>query len=615
MQALAKLALCDEANFQSVIVSRDFDGKFFYEYPDYKNEDSYSNEDLRKSIESCASEIVKMQNIPADEKERYNEVLQALQQSVNNINETGDVIENLKTVIAGLTITKLPDEISSFIDKYLEMKKCLTEKVDELIRKNIHENNQVSDYINKNMPKYVYYSNYGNLDSEIYLPVVIQNMARNNLGEKEAAKARTLKTLFSFVKLDPDEIFRLGKESPNGQELTPDQIAETSKKKEEREILLSSAASSFTRDFNEWWKQGDYIFKFRADGDFFKIWVSDSVRPEEIELESRSSGLQWFFSFYLVFLVESEHDHKNAILLLDEPGLTLHPLAQKDLFNFFESLSQKNSILYTTHSPFMVDANHLERVRSVYMDQHGKTKVSSDLRASEATKGKSQTKSLYPVHAALGLTVSDTLLINCEPIIVEGESDQIYLSALKNLLISKQKIFPLKELVFIPSGGVKGIRTVAAIVSGREDILPYVLLDGDKPGKSTAEELKKTLYSECQNKIIDISKFTDIENGEIEDIFPVDKIANIISRSISRPEDVENDFIDVVKTNVPICDQVQAYAQKNGINLGIWKVKIALLAKKEILRGNDKLLSEKDPQFEKIIQLFKIFCASASAEK
>jgi predicted ATP-dependent endonuclease of OLD family len=36
----------------------------------------------------------------------------------------------------------------------------------------------------------------------------------------------------------------------------------------------------------------------------------------------------------LTFLVESKDAHKDSILLLDEPGLSLHPLAQKDLSLF-----------------------------------------------------------------------------------------------------------------------------------------------------------------------------------------------------------------------------------------------------------------------------------------
>jgi len=465
----------------------------------------------------------------------------------------------------------------------------------------------VTEFIATHMPKYVYYSNYGNLDSQIFLPQVLQNMNRTDLGVKDTAKARTLKTLFKYVNLDPKEITEMGTEangSPNAA-----QIDATAKKKKEREILLSSAAAGFTKSFNEWWKQGNYTFDFKADGNYFRIWVSDAIRPEPIELEARSTGLQWFFSFYLVFLVESEQYHRNAILLLDEPGLTLHPLAQKDLFLFFENLAQNNQIVYTTHSPFMVDSNHVERVRCVYVDVSGKTVTSSDLRAAERLKGKNQPQSIYPAHAALGISVSDTLLINCNPILVEGESDQLYLSALKNLLISKGKISPLKEIVFIPTGGVKGIKATSAILSGVNEIKPPVLIDGDKPAVKMFNELRSDFYAADTDKLIMVTEFSDISEAEVEDLLPKAKLAKIITRFLPKPEDTDEEFDDVVVENKPICNQIEDFAKTQDIDLGGkgWKVRLATMVKREILKGTDKVICDSDPEFAKILELFNRF--------
>ena len=115
-------------------------------------------------------------------------------------------------------------------------------------------------------------------------------------------------------------------------------IQRAEESKEKRSILLQSASTSLTEKFKEWWNQGEYRFRFEADGEYFRIWVSDQIRTDEVALELRSTGLQWFLSFYLIFLVESQEQHKNAILLLDEAGLTLHPMAQKDLPKFFNKL-------------------------------------------------------------------------------------------------------------------------------------------------------------------------------------------------------------------------------------------------------------------------------------
>lgn len=604
---LAVISGHNEIEFQSIVVSKDFDGNLHFEFP-LAVDNSSSNIDKGKEIIlACKATLEAAKDVSGKaENERREKVMHLIESSLGALNSTGEPTVSLNSAYAKLKEFDVDVKTSISCVTMMEATQKLNTLITESKKPLLPESEPVQKYIIAHMPKYVYYSNYGNLDSQIYLPQVLQNIGKTDLGVKDAAKARTLKTLFNFVQLDPAEITSLGTED-NGN-LSPEQVNTVSEKKKEREILLASASSGFTKSFNEWWKQGNYTFEFQADGNFFRIWVSDSVRPERIELESRSTGLQWFFSFYLVFLVESEQHHQNAILLLDEPGVTLHPLAQKNLFMFFENLAINNQMLYTTHSPFMVDSNHLERVRSVYIDERGKTVVSPDLRASERLMGKNQPQSIYPAHAALGLSVSDTLLVNCNPILVEGESDQVYLSALKNLLISKGKIAPLKEIVFIPTGGVKGIKATAAILSGVNEIKPPVLLDGDKPGIKMAAELRSDFYAADSNKIISVSDYTTSENGEIEDIFPKSKIARIISRFLPRPEEVDEEFDDVVIDDKPICDQVESFALKHRIALEKgWKVRLATTVKKEILKGTDKVMGEDDTELQKVIDLFKKF--------
>ena len=128
----------------------------------------------------------------------------------------------------------------------------------------------------------------------------------------------------------------------------------------------------------------------------FPIWIADDRRPDvEIELEARSKGFQWFFSFYLVFLVESEEGHKDAILLLDEPGMHLHPTAKQELIAFFETLSERNQVLYSTHSPFLIDGEHLHRVRPVTEDETGHSHISVETWPKDR-------ETIFPLQAAAG---------------------------------------------------------------------------------------------------------------------------------------------------------------------------------------------------------------------
>lgn len=472
------------------------------------------------------------------------------------------------------------------------------------------DNADAQKLIISEIPSFVYYSNYGNLDAQIYLPHAIKWLRGEQVdGISNDSKVRTLRVLFDFVKLNPEEVLELGKdpiriiEDRYGNEVekapTAEEITAATDQKEARAILLNSAASELTSKFKAWWKQGNYIFRFQADGEFFKIWVSDDKRPEEIELERRSTGLQWFLSFFLVFLVESQEAHKGAILLLDEAGLSLHPLAQKDLIAFFDNLAKTNQIIYTTHSPFLVDTSNIDRAKVVYSDAKGLTVVSGNLRASD---DKLNEKSIYAVHAALGLSVSDILLQGCQPVIVEGPSDQNYLNAIKLYLIRKQKIAPSKELVFIPSGGVRGVPGVVSIVSGKNEDLPLVVLDSDQSGVEAKKKLLSGLYKGSPERVIEIADFSDIPNCEFEDIIPISLMSRHLSRIFRDVED--EDIVDVLTKDQPVIPQIEQFAKRNGIELNKgWKVDLSRNVKQQILKAKDI----PDEFVERWIQLFNKF--------
>ena len=411
----------------------------------------------------------------------------------------------------------------------------------------------------KLLPKFVYYSEYGNLDSNIHLPTIKQKIQNNDpsISDKDRQKIRTVKTLFEFTKLDLDEITELGKEKPErdgygSSKATEEDIEVEASNKTERDNLLGSASLNLTSKFNNWWKNDKYIFRMRTDGSNFWIYVSDDLRKEEVELEFRSKGLQWFFSFYLVFLVESEKSHQNCILLLDEPGLSLHPNAQKDLIEFFNSLSDKNQLIYTTHLPFLVDHNNIDRVVGIFVDKKGISKGTNNL---SEIDGGDKTKSIQPVNAAIGISAAESLLFNCQVVIVEGISDQFYLSIIKSALISKGEINPEKEIAFIPVKGVSGIRSTVSIIQGTKYELPYVIVDSDEAGRKKANDLKNGFYQKDKDKVIEISQVAGFDNSEIEDLIPPKILIKLFDKLVKH----EEDFEDVYEDKKPIVDQMNKF--------------------------------------------------------
>lgn len=460
----------------------------------------------------------------------------------------------------------------------------------------------LTDAVINHLPKFVYYSNYGNLSTRLYLPHVNTWLKGGNVAgiTRNEDQIRTMSVLFKFVKLEPDEIIELGLDPKEmaarrqgynmrySHDPSAADIKQAEEAKETRTILLQSAGAKLTTEFADWWKQGEYKFRFSADGDYLTIWVSDTKRPAEVDLSLRSTGLQWFLSFFLVFLVESKNKHKDAILLLDEAGLTLHPRAQKDLCKFFNELSSNNQIIHTTHSPFIVDTNNIDRCKVVYVDKEGYTVASSNLRESD---DKLNEQSIYAVHAALGLSVSDILFQGCKPIIVEGASDQIYLSAMKQALIAAKKFASKEECIFVPSGGVRGIPGVVSLLGGKQGELPLIIVDSDKSGKDCKSRLSAGLYKDDKKSIIEIGDFLskDIENAEVEDLIPYVFLSKGINKLFSQVDEDDEQFDDIYDEGRPIVPQIEEYAKAHSIELDKkgWKVELAKSAKARIIKSKD----------------------------
>lgn len=567
-----------------VCVRRFFDGRRTVEFPNFKKADALSSANLIAILTGAESDISAMNQL-SKEGSLKADIQSALATAKQNDGPVSAYdAEALDAVVAPFLalLPEAPAPTSSIVPRLSLLIQDLQAAKSKLIAPAPNEIDEVVKLVTESLPRFVYYSNYGNLDSEIYLPHVVQNLAREDLGAKEAAKARTLRVLFNFVQLQPKEILELGRDfkdpsrHPNEQE-----IAEIATKKRERTILLNSAGTDLTKKFRDWWKQGNYTFEFQADGDHFRIWVSDSKRPEKIELEDRSSGLQWFLSFYLIFLVESSGVHEDAILLLDEPGLSLHPLAQRDLSAFFENLASTNQIIYTTHSPFLVDADMLDRVRKVFVSEDGSTKSSPDLR--QGSDDPRRAGATYAIYSALNMSLAESILYGCHPVIVEGPSDQHYLALIKTVLIANKKINPKREIVFPPSHGANNARVIANILGGKDEVLPNVLLDADEAGKKMARDLQNGLYQSAKVKVKTVEKYVGFCNSEIEDLLPQGFLVAAIDRW-GRKADLP--FADVVKPGEPIVPQIEKWAKAQSVPLDDgWKVDVAREAKRRALES------------------------------
>src|SRR5207302_7706272 len=271
---------------------------------------------------------------------------------------------------------------------------------------------------------------YGIWNSAVYLPHLVDQLHR----EPTNPRVRTANAIFKHVGLTAQDIRELGRDGVeerrrSGEPVTDRIIEEEMTKRELRQVKLNAASLDITTKFAARWHQRRHQIRYHADGSYFRIWIADDRRPGvEIELESRSKGFQWFFSFNLVFLVESAEGHKDAVLLLDEPGLDLHPTAQQELVGFFEELAHFHQLLYTTHSPFLVPGEHLERIRPVREDASGHSEVSM------VGMWPDDRETMFPLQAAAGYAMVRNLFDGKKNLLVEDFSDYVSIEGFAMIL-------------------------------------------------------------------------------------------------------------------------------------------------------------------------------------
>jgi hypothetical protein len=238
-----------------------------------------------------------------------------------------------------------------------------------------------------------------------------------------------------------------------------------------------------TGELRRLWKDRQLKVRFSPDAQHLDTFIADpnSLYDVEVNLDERSRGLKWFFSFYITFSADTSNGGSadNAILLLDEPGLYLHALSQADLLRHFAD-DFKNQIIYTTHSPFMVPTENLDAIRTVNIAQDAGTTVT------DTPTGDSRT--LFPLQMALGFSLSQSLFVGSDNLIVEGVTDYWMLSSVSEYLHGVGKTGLPRTLIITPAGGAQKVGYMVALLTS-ERLRVLVLLDEEKQARGTRDEL------------------------------------------------------------------------------------------------------------------------------
>jgi len=362
------------------------------------------------------------------------------------------------------------------------------------------------------LPKFILFNNYFRIHPSIHLLNLAQRTEQKLLDDEQYDYGNNC--LLKFLGFSARELSQAGTVTPAN-----NTAAEMQKYKDildRRDYRLNAASIRLTNEICRVWNpntdKGEASkLRIKADGQYLKVVVEDELGVE-VELNPRSEGFQWLVSFFVVFFSEASDEHKNAILLLDEPGMSLHGLKQAEFRETLSRLSESNQTIFTTHSPFLVGANELDLVRVVEM----MARKQGTLVHTTVTAGDSA--ALLPLQEALGYDLVQSLFFNEKNLVLEGLTDYWYVEAISELLSFDKKLTLDSKIVMIPANCAGKVVYYATILHANK-LKVVALLDSDTEGDLAANQ--DTLVNALGNKKIlrtkDVYK-GKIKTPEIEDL-------------------------------------------------------------------------------------------------
>lgn len=296
---------------------------------------------------------------------------------------------------------------------------------------------------------------------------------------------------------------------------------------------LEAASNKITRDVFEYWTQNRnlrVVFTLDAaqpgdpppfnQGKILHTRIYNTLHESSVNFDERSRGFVWFFSFLVLFSQVKKDFGKNVIVLLDEPGLSLHAKAQGDLLRYIdEKLKPYHQVIYTTHSPFMVDPANLTSIRTVedvvIYDEAGHLKEIVGAKVGDEVLSTDR-DTLFPLQGALGYEITQTLFVGKHSLLIEGPSDLLYLAAFSNELKNRNRVGLDPRWTLTPIGGVDKVSAFMSLLTGNR-LHVAILIDYAKGQKKKVEDLRRSRLLK-DNHVLTFDMFTGKQEADVEDM-------------------------------------------------------------------------------------------------
>ncbi|WNK30319.1 AAA family ATPase [Pantoea agglomerans] len=354
---------------------------------------------------------------------------------------------------------------------------------------------------------------------------------------------------------------------------------------EELKSQIEAVSISLTDQVLEFWKQNEDLeveIDIRSDSsdaspfnDGPNIYLRIKNRRHRgvsTPFDQRSRGFIWFFSF-LVWFDSVQHQidpsgkstNKNLILLLDEPALALHALAQTDFLNYIDNLAKNHQVIYTTHSPFMVNSDRLHQVRVVEDRPKLGTVLSDNLSGSDS-------RTIFPLQAALGWNLAQNLFITKINLLVEGVSELAILQTMSKLVESTGKPGLINQATIVPVGGLSNVATFVSLLNSNGLNISILHDYNGKPEQKLESLIQQKLLR--KKSVFNFSQFRDLsqigENSvptDIEDLIDIDiylkMFCDVFKKQLNGEVIIEKDLPEGDR----IVLRLDKFLSKNGIKI------------------------------------------------
>lgn len=288
------------------------------------------------------------------------------------------------------------------------------------------------------------------------------------------------------------------------------------KNQQQQRNATQRLSRSISDDFSAKYKQKEVRLEFDINATTMSLYVRDKKPNEDdygysFQLSQRSTGLRWYLNFYIA--LKGEELKPGDVILVDEPGMYLHPKAQQEMRCILNEESKNNQIIYTTHSPYLIDADNIGQIRLV--EKRGVDGVDGYNEISEIRERihhSSNIDTLKPIIDAIGYTLGSELNVSHESVLIcEGVSDYYYVKALEQLMGMEI------GCGITHANGCNNIGKIASLFMGLGIPKIYALVDSDDGGiKERNKLLKDGVFGE--NEFLTTHEPQNVSKA-IEDIF------------------------------------------------------------------------------------------------